>query len=970
MGSIMKKNEIKILDKFLNKNYIEKLTKKKKISGNTEVQIAKRLKRVLKNTMSLLPRGVYSKEFFQENNDAVLMLIDISGFTRMTEKLTGLGKEGAEEITRLINEYFDPIIKWIFDMNGDVINFGGDSIEAIFPGLDDEDTTYPFRALDSAFEIMKISKQKKKIETRHGSFSIGIHIVLELGVCDSVELGGGDLPRKYNIFSNTSFKLLKLENKARKGEIIIGSGLLKKVNKYLKTRKLARGIYKCYGYKETPDYKVKSIKSGKLPGEIKELVKILERYNSFLIPGLMSKVKLSHKSAFIGEHRRGAIVFLNTIFSKNIDREQLLDYFNKVQNITRKYGGVINKINFDEKGLKVLILFGFPYSHEDDEIRSVMCSREIIEIVQKNKFQIKQKVGINAGSVFAGIVGSNLRQEYTVMGDAVNIAARIMKKAKSNSIVVAEPVYKNTMHRMDYHSLKPVTVKGKRKAIKVYNPVKEIKRSLIEDWLSESRKLIGRNKEIKLVRDLLNKSKKGKSNIISILGEAGVGKSRFIREIISISLEKKFKVILGDCHSYGQNISYLPWKSILRSIFKISETDSIEKNKTRIKKVIKKVNKDYSNWISLIFNIMDIPARENNLVKSLDAKLRQQRTYEIITGIIKYLAKNEPLLLIIEDVHWIDNASIDLLKSVTSSLKNEKITIILGARELPPGSDFLKGNRYSQISLKEFTKDESMELIKSLINIKNIPDKIQNYIMNKSQGNPFYVEEVIKSFLESGLIVKRGKRWVIKKEIKKVDIPNSVQDVIMSRIDRLPEETRRVLQTASVIGREFNRDLLIDIQETVAPIDKILDSLKRLDLILLKEDKEIVYFFKHILTREVAYESLPFYQRRNIHNVVGENIESKHKRRLKEKFDILAHHYYNANNWYKAFIYSMEAAEKAQNQFSNQEALSYYDQSLSILDHFSDEDYDRVIDLIKDELNRYQKRKKMSGKKKKSKKKK
>ena len=238
------------------------------------------------------------------------------------------------------------------------------------------------------------------------------------------------------------------------------------------------------------------------------------------------------------------------------------------------------------------------------------------------------------------------------------------------------------------------------------------------------------------------------------------------------------------------------------------------------------------------------------------------------------------------------------------------------------------------------------------MNIKEIPERIQNFIMTKSQGNPFYVEEVIKSFLESGLIFKKGKHWVIRKEIKKVDIPDSIQDIIMSRIDRLSEESRRLLQVASVIGREFTTGTLLNLYTAEHDIGKILKDLNTLDLIIVKKGKDVIYFFKHILTQEVAYGSLSFSLRRKNHLKLADLIESKHKRNLKKQFDILAHHFFHAQSWFKAFIYSMEAAEKAQNQFSNQEALKYYDQSMLILDKFSDPDYDKVMDLIKVQLEK------------------
>ncbi|MCK4665647.1 AAA family ATPase [Candidatus Dependentiae bacterium] len=949
----MKINQIDKTNEFLNDHLRQKLFSGKKISKKLESDIKNHFKDLLNNFIPMFPKGVYNSNLFLKDKDAVLMLIDISGFTKMTERLAKLGREGAEEITSVINSYFKPIIKIILENNGDVVNFGGDSIEAIFPKLTNTDSTFYFRALDSALKIKKQSRAKRKIKTRHGTFNIGIHQVLESGKVSSIILGKSNLPKKYFIFSKVSFKLAKLENLVKSSQILLGSSLLKQVKKDIRFKKAGPGLNVLLGLDRKTHSNPKRLDTLIIPGEIEELSGILSQYSDFLLPGLLSKLKLKKKSSgLLGEHRRSTVVFLSAIFNSNISIILFKRYFEYLQTIVLTFGGVINKINFDTNGVKIIILFGAPYSHEDDTFRAVKFSKEIISAKPKTLSGFTQKIGINSGYVFAGIVGSELRQEYTVMGDVVNVAARIIKFASKDSVVVAEPIAKSISGNFIFGKGNEVQLKGKTTKIKIFQPGEEIRKALIAEWLSESKKLIGRTEELRLIKAISQTVSKGSEQVIVLQGEAGVGKSRLIREIIKVFINKKFKVSIGACHSYGQNISFLPWKEILKNIFGLTGLNNPENEKTQIKKQLLKIDPEFKNWLPLIYGLLDYSFKENTLIKSLNAKLKRERLFAIISRIFKYQTKSKPFLLILEDTHWMDNASIELLNYVISDCEKNKLFIILGARELLPGFTFNKNKNFKSIFLKEFSKEESIELIKGLVNIKEIPERIQNFIMTKSQGNPFYVEEVIKSFLESGLIFKKGKHWVIRKEIKKVDIPDSIQDIIMSRIDRLSEESRRLLQVASVIGREFTTGTLLNLFTAEQGIERILKDLKTLDLIIIREEKGVIYFFKHILTQEVAYGSLSFSLRRKNHLKLADLIETKHKRNLKKQFDILAHHYYYAQSWFKAFIYSMEAAEKAQNQFSNQEALKYYDQSMLILDKFSDPDYDKVMDLIKVQLEK------------------
>ncbi|MRR52380.1 MAG: hypothetical protein EG825_15985, partial [Rhodocyclaceae bacterium] len=419
--------------------------------------------------------------------------------------------------------------------------------------------------------------------------------------------------------------------------------------------------------------------------------------------------------------------------------------------------------------------------------------------------------------------------------------------------------------------------------------------------------------------------------VVAMVGEPGIGKSRLGRELAQLWLEHGYSMFGGNCQSYGTAISYLPWADLFEGYLGTKKLATMEEKAAKIEKMLGVIDPALKDWAPIVGELVGVWIPETGLTKSLDPKLRQQRLFDLVLDILTWGASQEPLLLVIEDLHWADNASLALLNYVARNIGDKAILLALLYRPLDAKHEFQTKEYFSDIQLKELSAEESIELVRTLLAIEGMPKELEELILKKSQGNPFFVEEVIKSLIEQKVVVEKDGKWqVAVQEVKNVHIPDTVQGVIMSRIDHLAPETKDVLQVASVIGRHFGYGVLEAIYSKRTVLSDHLKELNRFDLILSEQPQQ--YIFKHIMTQEVAYESLAFSRRRELHNSIGDHLEQTNEKALDDVLGILAHHYYYAQNWVPAFYYSVEAGDKAKKAYANQEALAHYDRALEVFD--------------------------------------
>jgi len=909
------------------------------LSREEEQGYHQRLQTIYRAMLSYLPSGVIRHRdglAAGKRIEQTLVMADVTGFTSMSEKLSRIGKEGAEELTNIINSYFSPLIKIVIKYGGDVVSFSGDAFTAGFEPTAGA-AAHQLRALAAVKEMQDLVRNFSEVKVSAGTFPLNLHLVLHTGPVTLCRIGGFQGKYQYLVTGQTTQRAAEIEEHSGAGEALVSQEFLDQARKHLKSEPLP----------EIQAHRLTSIEADipspelpppDLPQDLAAALEEMDYLVSYLSPWLLDKILSDPQGGgFAGEHRRVVSLFLDL---QGLDFDQdpqaaskMQNYLQVLQQTMGKYDGVINKVDFSRQGPRFLLLFGAPLAHENDEERALLCALELLGHEEFRFGGLKQRFGVNSGFVFAGTIGTAQRREYTVMGDEVNLAARIMSSADAGQLLISAAVNRKAGKKFDTKLLGERMFKGKSYPVAVYQTLgrKREDEDIFAKWVSESKAMVGREKEKEILSQVVEKALSGKGQVVSIIGEPGIGKSRLSRELIHHWLERGYTVFGGNCQSYGAAISYLPWAELLKGYLGIKEHDSLEEREAKIRRMLEIIDPQLAEWACLIGEVVGVPMAETDLTKSLDAKLRQQRLFDLVLDILSWGSQQEPLMLILEDLHWADNASLGLLNYVARNIGEKPILLTLVYRPIETKQEFASKEYHTALELKELSQEESQQLIHNLLAMEGMPAELEEMILKKSQGNPFFVEEVVKSLIEQGVIIQQEGRWkVAVSDVRSVNIPDTIQGVIMSRVDRLSPTAKDVLQVASVIGREFEYPVLAAVYPKKMDLLPILTDLHRFDLVL--SEKENYYYFKHILTQEVAYESLPYNRRRELHNQIGDYLEEAYGQKIEEVMPLLAHHYYYAQNWEPAFFYSVEAGDNARKVYANQEALAHYDRALEVFD--------------------------------------
>jgi predicted ATPase len=446
---------------------------------------------------------------------------------------------------------------------------------------------------------------------------------------------------------------------------------------------------------------------------------------------------------------------------------------------------------------------------------------------------------------------------------------------------------------------------------------------------------VGRNHELVVLGEYLQRAKHRQGQVVFVSGEAGIGKSRLLLEFRGSIQDEDITWLEGQCISFGQNISYLPFIDILKHTFGVEEEDSEVR-------IIQRVDEGTAQWddatgmtVPYLKHLLNVDPGDP-AIATMDARERRAGIFDGLRALLIQESRRQPLVLVVEDLHWIDEQSEEALAVLVDVVASAPVLLILTYR---PGYTHSLGERtyYNRLALGNLPIEESAAMVQSVLQVATLPQKLQELITSKAEGNPFYIEEVISSLLESGVLRKMDSDYVLARPIEQVRVPDTVQEVILSRIDRLEREAKEAIQLASVIGREFTIRLLESISDIQAKLETPLEELKLLELIYQKEYfPELSYMFKHALTQDVAYSTLLLERRKALHRFIGAAIEKLYADRLPELYEFLAHHYHEGEDLAKALDYLEKAGDKAKAAFANQDALDYYAQALEVCEKLGD----------------------------------
>ncbi len=672
---------------------------------------------------------------------------------------------------------------------------------------------------------------------------------------------------------------------------------------------------------------------------------ILELFKPY-VPKAVTHRILEGKGSLPSERSEVTIIFIDirgfTKLADQLDPEKANEIINKIfapiVGIIDKYGGSTNKFLGD--GL--MAIFGTPFSHEDDPERAARASLEIMKSIEENgKIKIgnrvknlKARVGINTGLCISGEIGSSKRKEFTVIGDTVNLASRLQANAIPGKILIGEKTFQRIKDNFITSPLRKLKIKGKKDLVSVYTLKNEKEKiSFLEQKKNMHSPFMGRQKELLVLKEALKKSYKSKGQLIEINGELGIGKSRLILELTGESLAKEFNIFSSNCSSWEESKPYAPLKEIFTKIFGIKFDDELGEIEKKIENKIKKIDS------SLLFASSYFSRLLSSKIKSLEEIMEQSKEesnlfVRVMKKLLWSFSYQKPLLVIIEDVQWIDDASTEFLIQCSNELKEYPILLICSFRGSINKKESIIEAR--KIKLAPLKNSETDKLIKILIKENAIYKLMVNRIITTANGNPLFIEEIIREIEEKRLSVDKEKQGNYTEIFENFQIPDTVQSIARARIDLLPVGLKEILYQASVLGKNIEMNLLQKI--TNLKVKVLLEAIKKLQKHEFVEEVEeglqpYQYFtFSHSLIQEIAYNSLLFKARRNLHTKIGSVIEEMYLSKIDEKVEEIAHHFKNSDDNKKAIFYLNKAGDKAQSLYAFKNAMNYYRDSITVLE--------------------------------------
>ena len=671
-------------------------------------------------------------------------------------------------------------------------------------------------------------------------------------------------------------------------------------------------------------------------------------------PQALAKKILATRGQIEGERKPVTILFTDivgsTSLAENLDPEEWKEIVagahRRVSEAVYRYEGTIAQLLGDG----VLAFFGAPITHEDDPLRAVRAGLDIQHALSDYAHALegyvedfRMRIGINTGMVVVGTIGSDLHMEYLAIGDAVNLAARLQAAAQPGKVLLSENTARLVKSAFELKDLGEITVKGKAEAIPVYE-VLELKSAPESgrgiEGLSSS--LVGRERELAIMGAALEALGAGHGQIVSVIGEAGIGKSRLVEEA-KATKRAEIRWLEARAVSYGQTISFAPITQLLNADLGLSEGDPEAKIKVSLRRRLNTLFGERTpEFLPYLMNLFSLKLEGElaDRLQALDAETLKRQTLTIVTDYFAHLAEERPTVLLFEDLHWADSSTLEALESLLTLTDRVPLMLLLLFRhERDHGSWRIKvkaetdfAHRYSEVMLNPLSAGDSEQLVNNLLDVALLPESTRRLILDKSEGNPFYLEEIIRSLIEQGALVRTNQHWEATAQVVNVTIPDTLHGVLLARIDRLEEDVRRTLQLAAVIGRSFLYRLLEVIAEAERQLDAHLSQLQRADLVREKTRRpELEYIFKHSLTQEAAYNSLLIERRREFHRKVGEALEQLFADRRDEFYGMLAHHFAAAGEREKAIAYSQRAARRAQEVFAYDEAVQHLQTALGLI---------------------------------------
>jgi predicted ATPase/class 3 adenylate cyclase len=912
--------------------------------------------RTVEQLLSYLPpdraTAILSGGSLPEEDTGSVLFSDISGFTPLTEAVVARygARRGGEEFTDRLNAVYDALIEQVERFGGSILGFAGDAMTAWFAGDDGI-------LAATAGEAMQFAMQRfSRVELPDGvTVSLSMKVAISSGRLRRFTCGDPGIQLFDILAGDVMERLATCEGAAQRGEILVDEATAKTI-----WPKVALREWRSLGADHHPasaavldgindPARPRPNERPALPDDA------AERLRPWLIPEVFQRIQ-SGQNVFLTELRPASALFVRfsgIAFEADPEAPRKLDaYVRWIQAIVTRLEGVLIQLTVGDKGSYLYAAFGAPVAHDDDTARAMSAALEIVKPPAEIAAIVPEvQVGVTRGTMRTGAYGGRQRRTYGVLGDDVNLAARLMKAAKPNEILVSDRAARRLRDAFEFQTLDPIKVKGKSEPVAINRLVGRKRADFLADLRNQrySTPMIGRQAELAAVRDKLGHAARGQGQVVCLSADAGMGKTRLLSEIIRSAVAQGFSVFAGDCPVLAREASYTVWAPIWRSLLELGSHLAPDQVLASLVHTLRSVQPGLEERAPLWGPVLNVALPDNDLTRTLDGKVRRESMEAMLVECLRHRCARSPVVLVLEEAHWIDEASRHLLKTIIQAIARMPVAIVLAHRPVAAG-DLLGAAEAAldyvrTIELGDLPAEDARQL--TIIRLKDVfgqqaavPESLVDLIATRASGNPFFIEEV------ANLLKTRNIDLTNQASLESLELPASLHSLVLGRIDQMSGTAQTTLKVASVIGRLFRAAMLWGVhplERDRLGIDAHVREMCEREIALPEPvDGEEAYFFKHIVIQEVAYESLPFALRSTIHEAIGSYIEGIAGQNTHPWIDLLAFHFDRSSRDDKKRIYLVAAGDAAKASYANRSAINYYQRVLPIL-----EGADRIAVLAK-----------------------
>jgi adenylate cyclase len=865
---------------------------------------------------------------------AATLFSDISGFTAMSEELGTDGPRGAEEVNRVLLLTFTGMIDLIHQFGGAVSHFYGDAMSVYFP---DEDGTAAQRALACAQQMQQLMLNHfshiavNRPAGKDPFFELTIKIGLSYGPCQEMIVGDPARALEFVLTGTAVDEAAAAEQVAQSGQVIVSQALLQQLDRPATAPftvwteptdpPAARPLLNWSTYDEADRQRLLTAVIPFIPQAIHERMSATGSDN-------------------LAEHRPVTSLFVQfELNGRAAAAKQLQSYFNWASAVVARFGSRnarLNRVLTGDKGNQLHIIFGAPVAPDAPD-QAVLCALALQR--ERPDYVASQRIGLAAGKVFAGPVGSASRREYTVVGDVVNLSARLMQVCEDGAVITGEATAQRVRDLITFTELPAVQVKGKQAPVKLFRAQQQqATTTQLQVYYGRwQRPLVGRDEELAQLRQALDTVRTGSGRCLFIAGPTGVGKTRFLAAGVSHWLAMGGRGMVGVCQPHTADTPYAPWRNIWNDLIGLNDSMSAQEQAVTVVAWTLSLVPDAGDDVGLWAEVLGLPIGQSSRLKELTAEVRQARFFALVRRCLQEVAANQPLLIILEDLHWADQSTLALIDELGQHLTPMPVGLILTNRDgLEETSLKISQQETTRtITLQDLSPTFARQVLAQLLGTgtAELPPIVEQHLgLRDREGrdspvNPLFLEEALRVMMGMGVLQVNGRLQIDEARLSQMQLPDTIHGMLLARLDRLPAAGRHLLQVASVIGRQFAREPLSQmVPDLPSPaIADLLSDLSEEEITqLVTADPEWIYLFQHAMTHEVAYESLPYARRQALHAAVADWLVTHYADNLKPLYPVLAYHYDRANQHQPALEYALAAADAARDVFANREAVELY----------------------------------------------